>query len=236
MKLHLKRFAAPKTWKIKVREKVWIVRPKPTGCSLRYTLPIVYIIRDILKLAKTRKEVRYMINSKQIYLNGKVIKDDKQGCSLFDVIYVQPYNRHYRIIMHKKKLDLLEIKESESKISIAKVVKKTVLPKRHAKKENANYIQINLSNGKNFLTNDNSIKTGCGVIFNFFDNKIVSVIPLEIKSLVYIEKGSHEGEIGTVVEMDEDECIVEIQGKRRRLKKSYLLPVGKEKSLITLTK
>ena len=48
-------------------------------------VPVVIAIRDMLKLAKTSKEVKKMINERMIKINGKEVKDLKESIKLFNL-------------------------------------------------------------------------------------------------------------------------------------------------------
>lgn len=236
MKLHMKRITAPKTWKINRRAKVWSVKPNPIGISAKYTLPIVNIIRDQLKLTTTLKETKFALNNNEIYVNGKRVKDYKRGVGLFDVVYVKPINKYYRLILKDGFLTAVEIPESEAKLNLAKLVNKVILPKKMHNKEITKRVQLNLDDGRNFLTDKVDIATGAGVVYNYEKNEIVSIIPLQPGVLAYVEKGSNEGNLVKVVSKEDENFIVEFNGQKFPLPREYLLPVGVDKPMITVQK
>ena len=57
-KLHLKRINAPNTWPIERKTTKWISRPRLGSQSMNKSLSLNTIIKEILKIVKTSKEVR----------------------------------------------------------------------------------------------------------------------------------------------------------------------------------
>ena len=111
--MHLKRQEVPKRWPIERKGTTYVVRP---SFNLKNGIPILVVLRNMLNLAKNRKEVKRAIHLKQILVNGKIVGDEKNSVSLFDTISIAPSNEHYRIELSKgKKFDLRRIKESESR-------------------------------------------------------------------------------------------------------------------------
>jgi len=49
---HLSTLAAPKSWPIKRKGIKWITRPKSGPHNLKSSLPLIVVLRDMLKLTK----------------------------------------------------------------------------------------------------------------------------------------------------------------------------------------
>jgi len=113
--MHLKREQSPKNWPIERKGTTYVVRP---NYNINNGIPVLIIIRDILKFAKTRKEVKRAMNARQILLNNKVIFDENSNAVLFDVITIKtpknnPPEKNYKIIIGKnKKFDVEEITDA----------------------------------------------------------------------------------------------------------------------------
>ena len=137
----MKRQTVPKNWPIPRKGNKFVVRP---NFSNDKGLPILIILRDVLGVAKTRKEVKKAIHEKNILINGRAVRDEKNTAVLFDIITIVPSKKNYRIeLTNNGKFKIEEIKESEADTKIAKIVdKKTLKGKK---------IQLNLSDGKNTL-------------------------------------------------------------------------------------
>ncbi|RLG15673.1 hypothetical protein DRN69_02690, partial [Candidatus Pacearchaeota archaeon] len=108
--MHLKRQKVPKNWPIERKGTAYVVRPRS---NLNKGIPILIILRDLLKIAQNKKEVKKALHLKQILLNGKAVRDEKQSVLLFDIITIVPSKKNYRIELSKnKKFKFTEIKDS----------------------------------------------------------------------------------------------------------------------------
>ena len=83
--MYLKRNKAPKKWPIHRKGTSYVVRP---SFSLEKGIPLLIVLRDLLKIVQNRKEVKKAIHSKSILINNKQILDEKHSILLFDVITV----------------------------------------------------------------------------------------------------------------------------------------------------
>lgn len=203
---HLKREAVPKNWPIERKGTAFVVRSM-LGSS--ESLPLLIILRNLLKVAENRKEVKKMIHLKSILLNGRQVRDEKQGVMLFDVITLIPSNKNYRLtILKNGKYDVQEIKESEGQTKISKVIDKKMLKGKK--------VQINLSDGKNFISN---IKCAVNdsLLISIKNKKIEKCIPLEENAEVMVFAGKHSGEKGKIEKIDKEKRIVEINTGKEKI-------------------
>jgi small subunit ribosomal protein S4e len=185
---YLKRQKIPKNWPIPRKGNTYIVNPKSKG------IPVLVIFRDMLKLARNKKEVKKSIHAKQILLNGKSIRDEKIGITLFDVLTIVSSKQHYKLdLSDKGKFKLEKLKKEEAGKKIAKIIGKKMLKNKK--------IQINLNDGTNFLS-DIKCNVQDSVIINFKDRKIEKCLPLKEKQKVIVFGGKHSGEKGIINKID----------------------------------
>ncbi len=204
---HIKRIAMPNTWPIARKGNKYIMKPR-AGRSIELCLPICIVLRDLLKIAQTKREVQRSLIVKEISINGKTIDDFKFPVGLFDVISIPKINKHYRIEISKYgKLEVNETKDFNEKP--CKVVGKSVLSEGR--------IQINLSDGRNFIEKDSKkIKVNDSVIVDLKQNKIMKHLPLSKDSFAWVIKGKHAGEKGTIKGVENKEVTIESDGKEIR--------------------
>jgi small subunit ribosomal protein S4e len=189
---HMKRQKVPKNWPIPRKGNAFVVRPNHSN---EKGLPILIILRDVLNIAKTRKEVKKAIHEKNLLINGKSIKNEKNTAVLFDVITIVPSKKNYRIeLTQNGKFKIEEIKSTEANSKIAKIVNKKTLKNKK--------MQLNLSDGNNILY-DKKCNTGESVVINLKDKKIEKILPLKTKSKVLVYAGKHTGKKGTIEDIDE---------------------------------
>jgi small subunit ribosomal protein S4e len=196
---HLKRHAIPKSWPIQRKGTAFVVQP---NVGFADSLPILIILRDLLKVAQNRKEAKKMIHMKSILVNEKEVRDEKQGVLLFDTITLVPSKKNYRLtVLKNEKLNIEEVKESEAATKVAKIIDKKMLKGKK--------IQLNLSDGRNFLSNI-KCKVNDSVLINFKSKKIEKCLPFEENSQVMVFAGKHSGEKGKVEKINQERKTAEI--------------------------
>ncbi len=184
---YLKRQKVPKNWAIKRKGTTYVVRP---NFSIGKGIPVLIILRDILKVAQNRKDVKRIIHSKQVLLNNRVVKDDKHTVLLFDSLSIVPTNKFYKMDLSKKgKFRVKETDVNDAGKKVSKIINKKTLKGKK--------VQLNLSDGRNFLS-DVKCNVNDSVVINLLENKIESVIPLKEKAEAIVLEGKHTGEKGII--------------------------------------
>ena len=139
---HLKRFEMPRNWPMPRKGTAYVIKPL---ANLSNSIPLLILMRNMLNIARNRNEVKRSVHLRQILLNTKPVKDEKIGICLFDTISIIPLKKNYRISLSEKgKFNIQDINESESNYKVAKIINKRILKGKK--------IQLNLSDGKNFLS------------------------------------------------------------------------------------
>ena len=113
-KSHLKRLAVPKTWDIKKKGIKFVTRPNLGAHPRKLSVPINLVIRDLLSYAKSNKEVKYILQNKEVLVDGIRRKEIKFPVGLFDVVEFKGIEKQFRMILNKKgKLCLIPIEKKE---------------------------------------------------------------------------------------------------------------------------
>jgi small subunit ribosomal protein S4e len=190
---HLKRQRMPKNWPVARKGNAYIVKP---SFNLEKGIPVLIVLRDMLKIVENRKELKKAIHRKSILLNGNILRDEKSSATLFDTITLVPSKKNYRIeLTENGKFKISEIKETESTKKIAKVVGKKILKGKK--------VQLNFNDGKNLIS---EIKCNIddSVLINLKDKKIEKCVELKEKANAIIFAGKHAGEAGVIEKIDRD--------------------------------
>jgi small subunit ribosomal protein S4e len=203
--MHLKRQEMPKSWPIPRKGTKYLVRPSG---NIKHGIPLLMILRDMLKVAQNRKEVKKALNAQNILLNGNKAKDEKIAVCLFDVITIVPEKKNYKLILNGNKFGLEEIKENESKYKIAKIINKKTLKGKKG--------QLNLSDGRNFLS-DIKCKVNDSVLIDLKNRKIEKCLPLKEKINVIVIDGKHIGEKGIVEKIDLKNKMTELNSSGKKI-------------------
>ncbi len=228
VKNHLKSLSAPKTWKIKRKEEVYITRPYPSGQKMDFVLPLNVIFKDFLKYCKTSKEVRMILNEKEITIDGIRIKEPHVALGLFSVMSINDINEHYRLTINKNgKLELKKIDKKETSIKPCKIQNKTVIGKDR--------LQINLSDGRNILLKKNEYKTGDTLIISVPKQEVKEHITLEKGTIIILTGGKHVGRCGTIEKIeDKNIFFIDDESKTHQTEKRYAFAIGIKKPSVTV--
>mgnify|MGYP004000245325 CR=1 FL=1 len=225
-KKHMKTLTVPVSWPVKRKSSRFTLRPNP-GKSFELSMPIALVFKNLLRYAKTMKEVKTILMDKEILVDGKRVKKPKQLVGLMDTVTIPISNENYRMLIKKsKKLYITEISKEEAKIKICKITGKTLLKKGQ--------VQINLFDGRNVLVKKDEFKVGDSVILSLPDQKIKSILKFEKGAYVFMIGGSHVGEHGIIEKIDERAIIIKTKEDSFETPKSTVFVVGKSKSEIKL--
>ncbi len=229
VKNHLKSITMPRTWQIERKKTVFVTRPNPGAHPMRHSMSLNIIMKELIKCAKTTKEVKAILHDKEVLVDGKKRNDEKYSTGLMDVISLPETKQNYRIIINKRgKLKALEIPKEESNIKLSKIENKSVLPKGK--------MQLNLSDGRNMIIDKKEYKTGDTLAISLPDQEIKEHLKLEVGMMALLIGGKHIGYIGKVEEIKSDVITIKIGDNSYETLKEYAFVVGKDKPIITLEK
>ena len=219
--MHIKKTKMPKSWPIarKGRGRRFIAVPSHANDR---GITILYILRDILRIAATRKEAKKILFQGDITINNKVRKDDTFPVQVFDTISLTKGNMHYRLEIVNKKFELKEISSQEAEQKIVKIKGKKILKQ--------NKVQMNLEDGNNILSTE-KFNVGDSIILNTKTDKIVKVLKLQKGAKVEIVLGKHAGIKGELIELEElkrgKDFLIKLEdGKKVSLPYKTILVIG----------
>jgi small subunit ribosomal protein S4e len=204
MRRHLKREAAPKNWPIARKGTTFVVKNNSTG------IPVLVALRDLLKIAKTRREVKSAIHKNDLSISEKPVRDEKKSLELFDTLKVAPSGKIYRLILSQKgKYTLEEVQEKESKTKVAKIIGKKSLKEKKT--------QVNLSDGRNYIS-DLTCSVGDSAVVDFTKNRISRILPMKENSNILIVGGKHAGAKGTITKIIGEYNIAEVESADKKFR------------------
>jgi small subunit ribosomal protein S4e len=224
-KNHLKRISAPKSWPIQRKENTWITRPSGSH-KLDFGLPLNVVFRDLIKSVKTTAELRKILFTKTVLINGKQVKDTSRMVGFLDIISIKETSENYTILINdlgKLEVVLIDAKEATSKLS--KVIGKTYLKNRT--------IQLNFHDGTNLIAKKDEYKVGDSVIVSLADKKIIDHFVLDKNALVYLIDGKHTGHTGIIEKVEKGIIICKVDDLELELNKNQIIVIGKDKSVFS---
>ena len=206
MKRHLKRHKVPKKWPIPRKGTKYVISANSHG---KQGIPLVVVLRDVLKIVRNRKEVKKAVHQRNLLVNGKKVTDEKAGTTLFDTITLVPSKKNYRIILNERgKFGLEEIKDTEKGKKISKIINKKILKGKK--------IQLNLKDGNNFLF-DSKASVGDSVLINFDKKKIDKVLEMKEGSNALVFAGKHTGKKGKIKKLKKERKMLELDHKEGKV-------------------
>jgi small subunit ribosomal protein S4e len=211
---HISRLASPRSWQVARKATKWIAKPMPGPRTKAEGIPLVVLLRDVVGMIENQRELKYLINTKQILVNGKLYRETRFPVGLFDVISFPTVKKHYRVVLTTLgKLQASEISDKEANMLLLQVNEKTSIK--------GGKLQINLSNGWNVLTDSKTkIKVGESVLFDLKKKKITENFRFSNGAQVYFVRGKRAGHSATFKSLKETGVL--------RRQKIAVLELGKE--------
>lgn len=219
---HLKRIVAPKTWPIVRKTTAFITRPTPKGARLELTMPIVVIMRDMLKLVDNRAQARTVLRTQEVTVCGKRVYDSDAAVGFMDIFAIG--GKTYRMSLNtNNQLTFLPVKSGEE-FTLERITGKTNVA--------GGKVQLNCQSGRNLLLAKDAHKVGDTIAVR--EGKIVADYPLKEGASVLITGGTHIGTVGTVTAISGNTVTIEEDGKTFTTAKRNAYVVGAGKPAITL--
>jgi len=193
---HMKRLAAPKSWPLKRKVAVWVAKQSPGAHSLESSLPAIMVLRDIMGVCDTAKEAKRIIGNREVFVDGKAVKNPKAPIGLMDVVTIPKMGLMCRMLLTDKgKLTMVAIPEAETKWKLCRVEGKTKIA--------GGRIQVNLSGGRNLVLDSNKYSSGDTLKLSVDGQEVLGCYPMTDGAVAMIIDGSLAGKIDTI-----SECVV----------------------------
>lgn len=228
MSNHLKRITLPRTARLPRKSTKWITRPNTATHKLKDATSINTLLKEILKITKTTKETKFILNSGKVKIDGIVRKDYKFPVGVMDVVSIDGINKHYRILYDEiGKLIAVPTTSEDATLKPRKIINKKTLKGKKT--------QINLGDGYNLLSSSKDYKVNDTLMFDLSENKVKSHLKLEKGATIYIADGKKRGMVGKIKE------IIDVKGLQPntiiftkdeaefKTKKEYAIVIGKTK-------
>ena len=201
----LKRNPAPSFWPIHRKEFMWVQKPASGPHSLENCLPLTLVLRDILGVAKTKKEVTMILSQGKVLVNGKVRMKTDFPVGLMDVIAIPDMDKFFRITPSHKGLSLNPISKQEAAYKLCRVEDKNSV---------TGGMQIALHDGSNMLVKVADPKNPQEVTYETFDILKISLPEKEVAGTIKTKEGNFAvitggkniGKQGKILEIEKTEA------------------------------
>ncbi len=240
---HIRRYAAPVYWPISPKANFWAIKPLPGPHPIYESLPLAYILRDVLGYASTVREVKHILNEGSIKIDGKPRRDYQYPVGVMDVIEVTPLSAYYRVLPHHiTRLQLHSIDKEEATFKLARVENKTT--------QQSGATQLNLHDGHTILVKKKRSKEAEDSTAIHTNDVLKITLPKgEIEEVIALEKGAYavtlggknSGASGKILEVQRGvrrkRSLVTLEtstGERFQTSLNYVFAVGSSKPIISL--
>ncbi len=207
--MHLKRNKL--TTKIPIARKgtSYVARARS---NYKFGVPVVIAVRDILKLARTSKEVKYAVSKGLIKINGRKVKDINECVKLFNILEAEK-----KFVLTILPTGRFSLKETKDNFKTCKIIGKKIMKNKK--------VQFNLHDGTNLVSNE-KLNIGDSLEFGF-DSKIKKIVHLNKGAKAFVISGRNIGLEGKVEEVKDNKVILKLNEDERKveLDKSHIIAI-----------
>jgi small subunit ribosomal protein S4e len=235
---HLKRLPAPRHWPIKRKEAKFTTRVIPGPHPKEHCLTLAVILREVLGYAENMREVKAILSSGQVRVDGVIRKDGRFPVGLMDVLEIATSEERFRLLPKiRGGLKLISIGDAEAKYKLCRIETKTVVK--------GGKVQLGLHDGRTLLLPEgeksadyhtlDTLKVGIP------KQKLMKTINLANGAYAVVSRGKNVGIEGKIVEIEKRHgthastvTLQDPDGNKFQTALEYVFVVGKTKSEVTL--
>jgi len=187
---HMKALAAPRSWKIKRKENVFVAKSRPGPHPLYLSLPAYVLVRDIMGEAASKKEAKTIFKQGKVLVDGREVREEKRPVGLMDVVSFPSTSKHYRVTVDGDgRVVAVPISAKESKVKVSRVVSKFTTKKGE--------LTIRLHDGTSLkVPGEIPVDNGDSVVLSLPDRKLSDVIRMKEGTICFAFRGSSAGKLG----------------------------------------
>lgn len=232
--LVVRRLNAPVFWRIARKQFEYAAKPKPGPHPAGNSFTILYVLRDLLKVARTLTEAKKILNQGGVMIDGKVRKNPHFPVGLMDIIEIPGMQKAYRVLPDPLyNLKLSEVQE-DTQYKLCKIENKS-------SQRGGGVVQLNMHDGRNILvkTEDVVYHTNDAVKIDLKSGEIVEHIPMKEGMLAIVHDGINNGRMGTITKithiMKNDVATLDDKGTSFETRLKYVFVLGEEKPAIAIS-
>jgi len=190
-KRHIKRLSASPLVPIHKKAHRYLKKPKAGRHPASASMSLLVLLRDLLGVARDRREAQLILNSKAVSIDGVFITELAFPVGLMDLVSVG--KKHYRVIVDKHRFTAALISADAAKSKYCRVTGKKII--RGGK------VQLAFHDGRTqlFEKEEDNFRLGDTVKLAVPKQKIESFIKLEQGAKCFVYAGKHKGHIAQVM-------------------------------------
>ena len=237
-KRHLKRLPAPRHWPINRKAAKFTTRVIPGPHPKEHCLTLALVLREVLGYAENMREVRAILSSGQVKVDGEVRKDGRFPVGIMDVVEIGASGESFRLLPKVRGgLKIVKIDEAEAKFKLCRIETKSMVK--------GGKVQLGLHDGRTLLLPEgekpsdyqtlDTLKVGIPT------QKLMKTINLDKGAYAVVSRGKNVGIEGKILEIEKrlgtHASTVTLQdpdGNKLQTALEYVFVVGKSKSEVSL--
>jgi small subunit ribosomal protein S4e len=237
-KRHLKRLPAPRHWPIKRKTAKFTTRVIPGPHPKEHSLTLALILREVLGYAENMREVKAILSSGQVKVDGVIRKNPRFPVGLMDVIEITASEERFRLLPKLKGgLRLVSIDEKEATYKLCRIEAKTVIK--------GGKIQLGLHDGRTLLLTEGQNPADYSTLdtlkVGIPNQKLMKSINMDKGAYAVVTRGKNIGIEGKILEIVKQigthtstVTLQDPEGNRFQTALDYVFVVGKTKPEVTL--
>lgn len=191
---HQKRLAAPLSYPVARKPYKFTFHGEAGAHGIKEgnAIPLGIVLREILGFAKTRRDLKFILNKRQVLVDNRPIISSRWMIGPNDVLSIPSIDVYYRMTpwVGRRKVKLVPIDKKDSSWKLCVIVNKKTL--------RGGDLQLNLDDGRNIrIKKDDKdfgkYNTKGTLKIEIPSQKILAYYPFELNSPVLIVRGTNTG-------------------------------------------
>ena len=191
---HQKRLAAPLSYPIARKPYKYTFHGDAGAHGIKEgnSIPLGIIMRESLSFAKTKRDLKFILSKRQVFVDGKPKSSPRWMVGPNDVLSLPSIDEYYRLIpwVGRRKIKLVPIEKKDSTWKLCVIANKRNL--------RGGDLQLNLDDGRNIRIKKgdkdyDKYNTKGTLKLEIPSQKILDYYPFELNSPVLIIRGTNTG-------------------------------------------
>ncbi|MFW9793165.1 MAG: 30S ribosomal protein S4e [Candidatus Thorarchaeota archaeon] len=237
-KKHLKRLPAPRHWPIKRKEAKFTTRVMPGPHPKEHSLTLALVLREVLGYAENMREVKAILSTGQVKVDGVIRKNPRFPVGLMDVIEVISSGERFRLLPKLGGgLRFVNIDEKEAAYKLCKIEAKTVVK--------GGKVQLGLHDGRTLLLAEGADPSEYSTLdtlkVGIPKQKLMKSLSMDKGAYAVVTRGKNIGIEGKILEIVKrigshasTVTLQDPEGNRFQTALDYVFVLGKTKSEVSL--
>lgn len=228
----MKRLAAPRSWDISRKSSRFIFKPLPGPHPIAAAYPLGVVVRDMASMASLSKELKFMMKSGKVKVDGKERRTPSFPVGLFNIVSVPLEGVDFRLVPSTKGLALAKVSPDEARTKLCSINTKT--------KVKGGHIQYGFHDGRSMVDDALDLSPGDAVLIEVPSQKVLGKAKLAKGSLGLVLTGDRAGQVGKIAEVKQGtisrEKMVKISlpSGEAEIPSRIVFPVGADRPMITI--